>query len=77
MARLFRRLSDYNSILLLVDAAMLPYEAGERKRKTQSVRAFAISFSLQSAFFRINVGISRSSSIRLAVAPDEVVARRG
>ena len=33
MARLFRRLSDYNSILLLVDAAMLPYEAGERKRK--------------------------------------------
>lgn len=33
MARLFRRLSDYNSILLLVDGAMLPYEAGERKRK--------------------------------------------
>ena len=33
MARLFRRLSDYNSILLLVDAAMLPYETGERKRE--------------------------------------------
>jgi len=45
MARLFRRLSDYNSILLLVDAAMLPYEAGERKRETQSARAFAKSFS--------------------------------
>jgi hypothetical protein len=44
-ARLFRRLSDYNSILLLVDGAMLPYETGERKRELTSIRVGAVEGS--------------------------------
>lgn len=54
MARLFGRLSDYNSILLLVDAAMLPYEAGERKREYRVLGLLPSRFRRRDAMFHIS-----------------------